>query len=631
MDQQHAQAEANPPPAAGPGGSRSAPTPAATSPLAVVGFDLHGNVHLWSPAAERLFGWSGSEVLGGTAPFIPAGREQECATFVENVARGGAWAAESQGLRRDGSLLDVRIAATPIEGEGHLTQVLVMYEDISERRRGEQVQASLAARMQALLDAAPLGAYLVDSDFRIAAVNRTAAPVFGDIPELIGRSFDEVIRILWPDAYANEVVGRFRHTLQTGEEYIVDERAEVRRDTGVVEYYEWRIDRITLPGGQHAVVSYFKDISDRVRRREQFQRLSVESERQRRLYDTILSHTPDLVYVFDLEHRFTYANNALLRCGARRGRSRSAGPAWSWATSPGMRRMHDREIEQVIATRRPIRGEVPFNGAEGRRIYDYIFVPIFGPNGDVEAIAGTTRDVTDRVIARGVAAAQRAAAGQVFDAAPAFMAVVRGPEMVFEKANQAYRARGDRSRVRSDEPLLEALPELADTPFPGSAPVMEQRSRPIMAECPGAAAPHGRRAPSKNAGSTSSTSRCARRMERFSGVRAWRRPDRTHHCRARIARSEQRLRFVIDSMPQKIFTATPRGGRLLQSGLDRVHWPLHRNNPGLDSCSCIPRTSCRGQPGMWNTRWRAASRSSSNSASGVQMANTGGTSAAPRR
>jgi PAS domain S-box-containing protein len=58
--------------------------------------------------------------------------------------------------------------------------------------------------------------------------------------------------------------------------------------------------------------------------------------------------------------------------------------------------MHDREIEQVKATRQPIRGEVPFHGTFGRRIYDYIFVPVLGPDGEVEAVAGTTRDVTER-------------------------------------------------------------------------------------------------------------------------------------------------------------------------------------------------------------------------------------------
>ena len=42
------------------------------------------------------------------------------------------------------------------------------------------------------------------------------------------------------------------------------------------------------------------------------------------------------------------------------------------------------------------RDEVPFNGTNGRRIYDYIFVPVFGADGEVEAVAGTTRDVTER-------------------------------------------------------------------------------------------------------------------------------------------------------------------------------------------------------------------------------------------
>jgi signal transduction histidine kinase len=43
-----------------------------------------------------------------------------------------------------------------------------------------------------------------------------------------------------------------------------------------------------------------------------------------------------------------------------------------------------------------VRGEVPFEGVNGRRVYEYIFVPVLGPDGAVEAIAGTTRDMTER-------------------------------------------------------------------------------------------------------------------------------------------------------------------------------------------------------------------------------------------
>lgn len=121
-----------------------------------------------------------------------------------------------------------------------------------------------------------------------------------------------------------------------------------------------------------------------------------QSERQRRLYQTILTNTPDLVYVFDLNHRFTYANEALLRMWGKELGEAIGKNCLELGYEPWHAAMHDREIDQVIRTKKPIRGEVPFNGTNGRRIYDYIFVPVIGPAGEVEAIAGTTRDVTDR-------------------------------------------------------------------------------------------------------------------------------------------------------------------------------------------------------------------------------------------
>src|SRR3569833_1435621 len=60
--------------------------------------------------------------------------------------------------------------------------------------------------------------------------------------------------------------------------------------------------------------------------------------------------------------------------------------------------MHMREIDLVIDTRQPIKGEVPFcvflTGIFG--VYEYIFTPVLGPDGEAELIAGTTRDVTER-------------------------------------------------------------------------------------------------------------------------------------------------------------------------------------------------------------------------------------------
>ena len=125
-------------------------------------------------------------------------------------------------------------------------------------------------------------------------------------------------------------------------------------------------------------------------------RLTARSEQERRLYEAILTNTPDLAYVFDLNHRFIYANDGLLKMWGKSWDEAIGKNCLELGYEPWHAAMHDREIEQVIATKQPIRGEVPFTGTFGRRIYDYIFVPVIGPDGEVEAIAGTTRDVTER-------------------------------------------------------------------------------------------------------------------------------------------------------------------------------------------------------------------------------------------
>lgn len=127
-------------------------------------------------------------------------------------------------------------------------------------------------------------------------------------------------------------------------------------------------------------------------------RVSADSDRRKRLYETILSNTPDLAYVFGLDHRFTYANEGLLKMWGKTWEEAIGKNCLELGYEPWHAEMHSREIDQVVATKKPIRGEVPFTGTFGRRIYDYIFVPVFGADGEVEAVAGTTRDVTDRKV-----------------------------------------------------------------------------------------------------------------------------------------------------------------------------------------------------------------------------------------
>lgn len=128
----------------------------------------------------------------------------------------------------------------------------------------------------------------------------------------------------------------------------------------------------------------------------QLSQVVADSERRTRLYESFLNNTPDLAYVFDLQYRFIYANNVLLKMWGKTWDEAIGKTCLELGYEPWHADMHNREIDQVVATKQPIRGEVPFAGTFGRRIYDYIFVPVLGPDGEVEAVAGTTRDTTER-------------------------------------------------------------------------------------------------------------------------------------------------------------------------------------------------------------------------------------------
>lgn len=121
-------------------------------------------------------------------------------------------------------------------------------------------------------------------------------------------------------------------------------------------------------------------------------------KRQIRLLEGVASTTPDFVYVFDLGGRFLYANKRLLEVWGMRLQDVIGKTCLELGYEPWHHEMHMREIAEVIATKRPIKGEVPFRapvtGLFG--IYEYIFSPVLTPGGEVELVSGTTRDVTSR-------------------------------------------------------------------------------------------------------------------------------------------------------------------------------------------------------------------------------------------
>jgi PAS domain S-box-containing protein len=121
---------------------------------------------------------------------------------------------------------------------------------------------------------------------------------------------------------------------------------------------------------------------------------------QWRTFDTALSNTPDFTYIFDLAGRFTYINRALLSLLQKPLEDTLGKNFFELGYPPELAGRLQRQIQEVIQTKAPLRDHTPFTGPTGEtRRYEYIFVPVFAATGEVESVAGSTRDITDRSIA----------------------------------------------------------------------------------------------------------------------------------------------------------------------------------------------------------------------------------------
>lgn len=122
---------------------------------------------------------------------------------------------------------------------------------------------------------------------------------------------------------------------------------------------------------------------------------SRESEQKMRLFDTLLSSSPDHSCILDLEGKLVYANRVLTEA-LRQPLPQLIGKDFFDLRLEKATELHQ-QMQHAIQTRKPFIDELAYRspaGVEG--VYEYIFTPVIDPDGRVEAIAGTARDITVR-------------------------------------------------------------------------------------------------------------------------------------------------------------------------------------------------------------------------------------------
>lgn len=109
------------------------------APAAVITTDDDGRVRLWNSAAEEMFGWTASEVVGKAAPIVPPDRSDE-----DRAARAAALSGDpardvrTVRLTKDGRALDVSLSiATIRDARGARSGTVDTLVDMTDHNRQE--------------------------------------------------------------------------------------------------------------------------------------------------------------------------------------------------------------------------------------------------------------------------------------------------------------------------------------------------------------------------------------------------------------------------------------------------------------------------------------------------------------
>ena len=116
------------------------------SPVAIVCSDLDRRIMLWSRSAEQLYGYTAEQTIGTPIKIVPPEGKAESRALYERARSGESIRdVEARRRRKDGSFVDVRIAAAPMyHPDGTVRGVAWAHEDITDRKRAEEQLKRLA-------------------------------------------------------------------------------------------------------------------------------------------------------------------------------------------------------------------------------------------------------------------------------------------------------------------------------------------------------------------------------------------------------------------------------------------------------------------------------------------------------
>lgn len=253
----------------------------ASSEDPVIGKTLDGTILLWNEAAERLYGYEASEMLGSSVSvLIPPDRPEELSYLLGRVrAKETVGNFLTKRLRKDGTTVDVEITVSPVVssdgvvlGGSTIAHDLTRYNrQIADLREAHRSADEAISMLDTLEASAPVGFGFADTQCRLTHLNEMLASFAGSTTdELLGKSVADVVPEIWA-----QVESIFRRVLEYGEAVRnIEVTGHVPTDPGhrhhwLASYYPVRLETEIIGVGIVAI-----DVTER-RQAEEFRSIAM--------------------------------------------------------------------------------------------------------------------------------------------------------------------------------------------------------------------------------------------------------------------------------------------------------------------------------------------------------------------
>jgi len=246
--------------------------------IAIVSIDADGIVVSWNEAAERIFDYGSSEMIGQPlARIIPERFRNLHKEGLKRIAAGGGYhvigkTVELEGVRADGTEVPIELAlSTWTMGRNRYYTGLL--RDISERQATERALRESEAQLRSIIELEFVAIVIVDESSTIEFVNPAAEVLFG-------RSSEHLLGA------------------QLGAPIVTDDAAEIEivRSDGSARQAEMRATTIMWQGKESYLLS-IRDVTSRKRAEDELRKLTRAIEQ-----------SPASVVITDVNGRIEYVN-----------------------------------------------------------------------------------------------------------------------------------------------------------------------------------------------------------------------------------------------------------------------------------------------------------------------------------